>query len=357
MSGDRDDAFGVGGNLSDTTQGEHETPDNENRVSDVEDSLGPRPIRHGTRDGYNNQGCRCDACRGAQNAYMRAYKRERRRSLGRGMVSAERSRSHIARLMRLGINAAAIADKSGVARSSVVRIFTGETLEVIGATERALLRCPPVAGAYPSFTVPSDGAASRIARLRAAGFSFSAIERASGVTHGHVKAIAEGRYQTITRATHDALLAVRVPSDRKNARLELAHTVDALVRDQIDTSWMNAGKCRGGGQEPFYPDPSMSRAEGQAICEECPVRLECLAYALATRERYGVWGGMTPSQRKKLAPRRREALVGHLRVVRACVRCAKPVAVNLMGSTVRLYCSDTCRKHHDRTPLGVSWAS
>jgi WhiB family redox-sensing transcriptional regulator len=36
------------------------------------------------------------------------------------------------------------------------------------------------------------------------------------------------------------------------------------------------------------------------ICRRCPVRDSCLAYALENNETHGVWGGMTPQQRKDL---------------------------------------------------------
>ena len=37
--------------------------------------------------------------------------------------------------------------------------------------------------------------------------------------------------------------------------------------------------------------------EAKAICEQCPVRLECLGHALRFNERYGIWGGTTPNER------------------------------------------------------------
>ncbi len=38
--------------------------------------------------------------------------------------------------------------------------------------------------------------------------------------------------------------------------------------------------------------------EAKSICARCEVRAECLAYALATREPYGIWGGLTELERK-----------------------------------------------------------
>jgi WhiB family redox-sensing transcriptional regulator len=44
----------------------------------------------------------------------------------------------------------------------------------------------------------------------------------------------------------------------------------------------------------------------KAICETCPVRLACLAFALERNEKFGVWGGLTEKERARLSPAARE---------------------------------------------------
>ncbi|MFJ5035788.1 WhiB family transcriptional regulator [Streptomyces sp. NPDC088560] len=44
--------------------------------------------------------------------------------------------------------------------------------------------------------------------------------------------------------------------------------------------------------------------EAKAVCVHCPVRIDCLAYALDHRESYGVWGAMTERERRALLRRR-----------------------------------------------------
>jgi WhiB family redox-sensing transcriptional regulator len=68
--------------------------------------------------------------------------------------------------------------------------------------------------------------------------------------------------------------------------------------------WQLNGSCRGtDGELFFHPygerEPSRSRREraAQAICASCPVLLECRSYSLAAREPYGVWGGLTETDR------------------------------------------------------------
>ena len=71
--------------------------------------------------------------------------------------------------------------------------------------------------------------------------------------------------------------------------------------------WQRMGLCRGRDSAQFFhPDgergASRNRREATAkqLCQRCPVRAECAAQALATREPYGVWGGFTEAERLRL---------------------------------------------------------
>jgi WhiB family transcriptional regulator, redox-sensing transcriptional regulator len=66
--------------------------------------------------------------------------------------------------------------------------------------------------------------------------------------------------------------------------------------------WRGQAACRLADPELFFPvspgGPSLDRTErARAICATCPVRRECLQFALATRQAYGVWGGMSEQER------------------------------------------------------------
>lgn len=54
--------------------------------------------------------------------------------------------------------------------------------------------------------------------------------------------------------------------------------------------------CQSSAEPEAWWDPAGSD-DAKAVCRGCPVRSECLAYALAARERAGVWGGLTPDER------------------------------------------------------------
>lgn len=76
--------------------------------------------------------------------------------------------------------------------------------------------------------------------------------------------------------------------------------------------WQLHAACRGLDSDSFFhPDhergEARERRESRAkqICAACPVRQACLDHALAVREPYGVWGGMTEHERTELLRRRR----------------------------------------------------
>ena len=71
--------------------------------------------------------------------------------------------------------------------------------------------------------------------------------------------------------------------------------------------WQLHGSCRGESTSLFFhPDgergPARARrqAAAKAVCGQCPVIEACLKHALAVREPYGVWGGMSEEERARL---------------------------------------------------------
>ncbi len=70
---------------------------------------------------------------------------------------------------------------------------------------------------------------------------------------------------------------------------------DAALRG----SWRESAACEGAPAEVFYPEDDFDAAQAKAICARCPVRAVCLETALRNRERYGVWGGLTPRERAR----------------------------------------------------------
>ncbi|MBA2318398.1 MAG: WhiB family transcriptional regulator [Euzebyales bacterium] len=81
------------------------------------------------------------------------------------------------------------------------------------------------------------------------------------------------------------------------------------------TEWQEHGLCRATDASVFFPpvhfehkpEREAREARAKAICAQCPVRLPCLEWALATREPYGVWGGYAEGERKQILLGKRRA--------------------------------------------------
>lgn len=70
--------------------------------------------------------------------------------------------------------------------------------------------------------------------------------------------------------------------------------------------WRDQALCARTDPHLFHPDRGESVAPAKRICAGCDVRPECLAYALATEQWCGVWGGLSQNQLRALIRQRRE---------------------------------------------------
>lgn len=71
------------------------------------------------------------------------------------------------------------------------------------------------------------------------------------------------------------------------------------------TSWRREAACREMDTDVFFPLTDEEAGPARAVCATCPVRAECLEFALASGQHDGVWGGLTETERRRL--RRRKA--------------------------------------------------
>ena len=68
-------------------------------------------------------------------------------------------------------------------------------------------------------------------------------------------------------------------------------------------AWQERALCAQTDPEAFFPEKGGSTREAKRVCATCEVREECLEYALANDERFGIWGGMSERERRKLKRR------------------------------------------------------
>ncbi|WP_442790975.1 WhiB family transcriptional regulator [Nocardia sp. NBC_01327] len=70
-------------------------------------------------------------------------------------------------------------------------------------------------------------------------------------------------------------------------------------------SWREQALCAQTDPDAFFPEVGGSGRTGKRICEGCEVRKQCLDYALAHDQRFGIWGGMTDAERRRYSQQRR----------------------------------------------------
>jgi len=73
-----------------------------------------------------------------------------------------------------------------------------------------------------------------------------------------------------------------------------------LVNITAPPEWMTDGVCAQVDPDLWFPEKGGSTREAKALCARCPVHPECLAYALAHDERFGVWGGASERDRRRM---------------------------------------------------------
>ena len=64
--------------------------------------------------------------------------------------------------------------------------------------------------------------------------------------------------------------------------------------------WQDRALCAQTDPEAFFPEKGGSTREAKKICLGCEVRHECLDYALEHDERFGIWGGLSERERRRL---------------------------------------------------------
>ena len=74
--------------------------------------------------------------------------------------------------------------------------------------------------------------------------------------------------------------------------------------DGEDTSWQDMANCLGVDPDLFFPERGASTREAKEVCKGCVVRDDCLEYALANGEKFGIWGGMSERERRRIRRQR-----------------------------------------------------
>jgi WhiB family transcriptional regulator, redox-sensing transcriptional regulator len=76
--------------------------------------------------------------------------------------------------------------------------------------------------------------------------------------------------------------------------------IDVPPATEEDDQWQENALCAQTDPEAFFPEKGGSTREAKRICLGCEVRDKCLEYALANDERFGIWGGLSERERRRL---------------------------------------------------------
>ena len=82
----------------------------------------------------------------------------------------------------------------------------------------------------------------------------------------------------------------------------------SLALANADYTWRGRAICRDTDPDLFFPVGTTGQAllqiaKAKEVCGECPVSTQCLEYALQNDERFGIWGGLSERERRKLKRR------------------------------------------------------
>lgn len=91
--------------------------------------------------------------------------------------------------------------------------------------------------------------------------------------------------------------ALHIAQSQTRSALEL--TLDELF-GTVEQEWQDQALCAQTDPEAFFPEKGGSTREAKRICQACPVQDECLEFALAHDERFGIWGGLSERERRRL---------------------------------------------------------
>ncbi len=76
--------------------------------------------------------------------------------------------------------------------------------------------------------------------------------------------------------------------------------IPALIFEGPDRSWQARANCMGVDPELFFPERGASTREAKEVCRGCVVREDCLEYAIANGEKFGIWCGMSERERRRV---------------------------------------------------------
>ena len=95
----------------------------------------------------------------------------------------------------------------------------------------------------------------------------------------------------------------QAPTSSQTSSLSSGPIIQLISGESVELSWQERALCAQTDPEAFFPEKGGSTREAKRVCLSCDVRQECLEYALAHDERFGIWGGLSELERRRLKRR------------------------------------------------------
>jgi WhiB family redox-sensing transcriptional regulator len=229
------------------------------------------------------------------------YERRRRAGADWSLVPAQPAREHIAVLRAAGWRYNEISRATGLDSSAITAIARGR--EKVNTRTSAAI-CIVLPATRAQFVAHVDPAIIA-ARVRRAAASLTPEVKAE-----------RSRKIWATRRANKAKQAAEPAADRRaiptppplpTRMRRVHHRPLALLAELVlpRQDWREDALCTQVDSEMFFPEKGGSTREAKQVCSACPVRTECLRFAIDNEEQHGIWGGM--SQRERAGLRRRAA--------------------------------------------------
>jgi len=74
----------------------------------------------------------------------------------------------------------------------------------------------------------------------------------------------------------------------------------SLLYGRQERDWQSRANCMGVDPYLFFPERGASTREAKEVCRGCVVRENCLEFALANGEKFGIWGGLSERERRRV---------------------------------------------------------
>lgn len=111
-------------------------------------------------------------------------------------------------------------------------------------------------------------------------------------------------------------IRIFIPPNSDTARFD--HTGQAGTRQGVpamyddttqplDDNWQDDANCLGVDPDLFFPERGASTREAKEVCRGCVVREQCLEFALQNGEKFGIWGGLSERERRRIRRQRAQA--------------------------------------------------